>query len=89
MLTLIQLGVVPEKGDKSKGSLVYDCLVARCLWESHWREEWCGVYEGTLSFYAPLTKKPSLELCKHKEEGTTLKSHRFAHFSLIFQLLRI
>lgn len=34
----VQLGVVPPSNDSSKGKLLHDCLVARCLWESHWRE---------------------------------------------------
>jgi hypothetical protein len=59
----IQVGVVPSKGDLSKGVLMSECLVARCLWESHWREEWCGVYERGLEFYAPLSRSPCLELC--------------------------
>lgn len=58
----IEVGVVPSKGDLSKGLLVSECLVARCLWESHWREEWCGVYQRGLEFYAPLSRSPCLEL---------------------------
>lgn len=41
---------------------MHESLVARCLWESHWREEWCGVYETCVSFYAPSTKSPCLEI---------------------------
>jgi hypothetical protein len=58
----IEVGVVPSKGDLSKGPLISECLVARCLWESHWREEWFGVYEKGLAFYAPLSRSPCLEL---------------------------
>jgi len=58
----IQLGVVIPTDDASRGMLVHDCVIARCLWESHWREEWCGLYEQTLSFFAPLTETPCLEL---------------------------
>lgn len=58
----IQVGVVPSKGGLSQGSLLSGCLVARCLWESHWREEWLGLYESGLAFYAPLSRSPCLEL---------------------------
>ena len=59
-----QVGVVPDtKLEVLKGALVCESLVARCLWESHWREEWCGVYRKSFLFYAPLTQKPCLELC--------------------------
>lgn len=58
----LQIGVTANKVDKELGALLLDCLVARCLWESHWREEWCGVYEKGVVFYAPLTDRPCLEL---------------------------
>jgi hypothetical protein len=57
----LQLGVVPQE-DKGKGQLVAEGVVARCLWESHWREEWYGMYESCVQFYAPLSKVPCLEL---------------------------
>lgn len=53
---------VAAKIDNSK--LLYDCPVARWLWESHCREEWCGVYDSGVYCYAPLTNEPSLVLCK-------------------------
>jgi Protein of unknown function (DUF1769)/Protein of unknown function, DUF547 len=56
------VGVSPTKKDSAHGSLLWESLVARSLWESHWREEWCGVYEYGLTFYAPLTETPCLEL---------------------------
>ena len=49
----VTLGVKPGK---NHGKLLGESVVARCLWESHWREEWCGMYESSLSFYAPLAK---------------------------------
>lgn len=58
----LQVGVSPTKIDSKNGSLLFESLVARCLWESHWREEWCGLYEKGLVFYAPLTDSPCLEL---------------------------
>eukprot|EP00934_Nitzschia_sp_Nitz4_P005934 Nitzschia sp. Nitz4//scaffold143_size57137//47798//52921//NITZ4_006522-RA/size57137-processed-gene-0.41-mRNA-1//1//CDS//3329536470//5924//frame0 len=60
--TSVDLGVVPNVGDKSRGKLVTESVVARCLWESHWREEWCGVYETCLSFYSPLSKVPCYDI---------------------------
>ena len=56
-----QIGAVSTISDQK---LLYDCAVARCLWESHWREEWCGVYETGLYSHAPLINEPSLVLCK-------------------------
>jgi hypothetical protein len=53
-----QLGVVPPEDQ----ILIYDSLVARCLWESHWREEWCGVYEKSIMFFGPTSKQSSLQL---------------------------
>ena len=58
----LHIGVTASKVDRELGDLVLDHLVARCLWESHWREEWCGLYEKGVVFYAPLTNKPCLEL---------------------------
>jgi Protein of unknown function, DUF547 len=57
-----QLGVVPTKDESNRGGLIAGFVVARCLWESHWREEWCGVYENCISVYAPLSKSPCLEI---------------------------
>jgi len=69
----IELGVVPAKREQA---LIHDCLLARCLWESHWREEWCGIYKDMIVFYAPLAKKPLLEIAfqdvqavRHLEPG--------------------
>lgn len=42
--------------------LLKGCLVARGLWESHWREEWIGLYKSRLVFYAPLSTEPCLEI---------------------------
>lgn len=58
----VDLGVVPIKRDGTRGELLEESLVARCHWESHWREEWCGMYESCVSFYAPLAKLPCLEI---------------------------
>ena len=56
----MDLGVVYTKKVKSK--LLADSVVARCLWESHWREEWCGVFEAGVFLFAPLTSVPCIEL---------------------------
>jgi hypothetical protein len=32
----IHIGVAAPSKDVAAGSLLHDCLVARCLWESHW-----------------------------------------------------
>lgn len=50
-----ELGVTP-----SNRGLKHSAIVARGMWESHWREEWAGVYETHVSFYVPLSSKPSL-----------------------------
>jgi hypothetical protein len=49
-----ELGVVPGTHKP-----LHECVVARALWESHWREEWCGIYRTHIAFYAPLSRKPS------------------------------
>lgn len=54
----LELGVVPI----DEKSVLFDCLVVRCLWESHWCEEWCGLYSNRLAFYTPLTSAPSIEI---------------------------
>lgn len=55
----MHLGVKPSK---KHGKLLDESVVARCLWESHWREEWCGMYESSLSFYAPLARSACHEI---------------------------
>lgn len=55
----VQLGVpYVEEGE---GNL-FDAVVARCLWESHWREEWCTIRAEGLRLYAPNAKEAGLEL---------------------------
>ncbi|KAL3903743.1 MAG: hypothetical protein SGILL_010330, partial [Bacillariaceae sp.] len=58
----VHLGVSPIKADSNRGELIEESIVARSLWESHWREEWCGMYESCVSFYAPLSNSPCLEI---------------------------
>jgi len=58
----LQIGVAAKKVDRELGALLLDTLVARSLWESHWREEWCGLYSKGVVFYAPLSDTPCLEL---------------------------
>ncbi|CAJ1944567.1 unnamed protein product [Cylindrotheca closterium] len=60
--TAVQLGVAPEPENKIRGKLMHESLGARCLWESHWREEWLGIYDTCVSIYAPSTKSPCLEI---------------------------
>lgn len=55
----VQLGV--PKAEEGEGAL-FGAAVARCLWESHWREEWCVVRAESIRYYAPNTKEPGLEL---------------------------
>ena len=52
----IELGIAPAK---TNDNVLADVVVARCMWESHWREEWCALYPSRIEFYAPFTKKPS------------------------------
>lgn len=39
-----------------------DCLIVRCIYAGHWREELCVLYtkDQYIAFYAPLSKKPSV-----------------------------
>ncbi|GAX27126.1 hypothetical protein FisN_13Lh326 [Fistulifera solaris] len=64
----VELGVTPSV----KKSVLFECLVARCLWESHWREEWCGLYEKCIAFYAPLSQESSCEISLKDIEGVRL-----------------
>eukprot|EP00977_Amphora_coffeiformis_P008303 scaffold1878_cov170-Amphora_coffeaeformis.AAC.16 len=56
----VQLGVHPQ-AEEGEGPL-FGATVARCLWESHWREEWCVVRAESIQFFTPNTKVPGLEL---------------------------
>lgn len=59
----MQLGVVPAT--VAKGQEVFgDFIVARCLWESHWREEACVIFDNRIEFYAPMAKKPCSSMSK-------------------------
>ena len=53
-----QIGVVPPDDQKR----LFVSLVVRCLWESHWREEWLGRYETKIILFTPGSKHPSLQL---------------------------
>jgi hypothetical protein len=55
----LELGV-PHAG-KAEGPL-FESIVARCLWESHWREECCLVFSDSIKFYAPNAKDCAVEL---------------------------
>ncbi|CAM9874990.1 unnamed protein product [Ascophyllum nodosum] len=35
-----------------------ESAVARCLWESHWREEWAVLFPSHVACFPPLSKKP-------------------------------
>ena len=55
----VELGVPRvEEGE----SLLFESVVARCIWDSHWREEWCIVCTESIKFYAPNTKESGLEV---------------------------
>ena len=53
-----QVGVIPPDDQKR----LLASLVARCLWESHWREEWLGVYEEKVVLFTSGSNLPSLQL---------------------------
>jgi len=50
------LGITPSK--RETGKPIYDIIVARGLYESHWREEWVAMYQTHISFYAPMQRNP-------------------------------
>lgn len=54
------IGVIPLRS--SDEVLLHGALVARALWDTHWREEWCGIYTSKIEYYAPLTNKPVFSL---------------------------
>jgi len=39
-------------------------IVARALWDSHWREEASIIYGSSIDFYAPLSNKAHLSIRK-------------------------
>ncbi|CAN0079411.1 unnamed protein product [Pylaiella littoralis] len=43
----------------SSSAPILGCAVARCLWESHWREEWVVLFPSHVACYPPLSKKPA------------------------------
>jgi len=51
-----ELGLVASK--KHERVILSEGIVARCLWESRWREEVCLISESSLDFYSPLSRKP-------------------------------
>lgn len=56
------IGVAPLKS--TEDDLPYGTLIARALWDTHWREEWCEITSTKLDFYAPLSNKPVFSLSK-------------------------
>ncbi len=55
----VELGVIPENGTP-----LGEYIVARALWESHWREEATVVYDTCIEFYSPLSSKASFSIRK-------------------------
>ena len=55
-------GGAAELGIAINAVPIADCVCARGLWQSHWREEWCAIFNSFLAFYVPLSKKPALVL---------------------------
>eukprot|EP00658_Telonema_sp_P-2_P073456 TRINITY_DN6252_c0_g1_i4.p1 TRINITY_DN6252_c0_g1~~TRINITY_DN6252_c0_g1_i4.p1 ORF type:complete len:306 (+),score=54.99 TRINITY_DN6252_c0_g1_i4:313-1230(+) len=53
-----QIGINPT----SRGHSVLEGPVLRCLWDTHWAEEWCRLYHGRLSLYRTFSRKPRLKL---------------------------
>ena len=53
-----ELGVVVPLQSSKGPKPTYEGVCARGLWESHWREEYCCIYDTHVSFFAPLGKKP-------------------------------
>lgn len=56
------IGVVPLKS--AEDELLHGALIARALWDTHWREEWCEITSTKLDFYAPLSNRPVFSLSK-------------------------
>ncbi len=50
---------------KPSGPALQQSMVARALWESHWREEWMVLYASHVSFFAMGTKKPGWSVFLH------------------------
>lgn len=56
----VELGVIV--GPTEYGKPCHEYVVARALWDSHWREEAAIIFESSVSFYAPLSKKPDISI---------------------------
>jgi hypothetical protein len=48
-----------------KGDPIGEYIVARALWESHWREEACIIHESCIDFYSPLSSKTCFSIPFH------------------------
>jgi hypothetical protein len=48
---------------------VLQSVVARALWETHWREEWAALYPTHVSFYSSGAKKATWSLFLHEILG--------------------
>ena len=74
-----ELGVPTQATSKGKKPM-YEAVCARALWESHWREEWCCIYNTHVAFFPPLSRKPAwvlhyadvLSVRMLPSEGTTV-----------------
>lgn len=50
---------------KPSGPPLQQNMVARALWESHWKEEWIVLYSSHVSFFSMGTKKPGWSVFLH------------------------
>jgi len=50
---------------KPSGPPLQQSMVARALWESHWKEEWMVLYSSHVSFFSMGTKKPGWSIFLH------------------------
>eukprot|EP00624_Nannochloropsis_granulata_P005770 evm.model.NODE_41244_length_18694_cov_23.977480.2 len=50
---------------KPSGPPLQQSMVARALWESHWKEEWMVLYSSHVSFFSMGTKKPGWSVFLH------------------------
>jgi len=62
-LIFTKLGVVVSPTDYKKPGNEF--VVARALWDSHWREEVAILCDSSISFYTPLSKKADISIRKY------------------------
>lgn len=60
----LEFGICPERK-----YLIAESIVCHCIWESHWREEWCGLYSDGVVFWKAQACSAYIEIPIHEILG--------------------